>query len=95
MANGNITVSYERRACYVRMANGDMRKAMFHRWTDDASVINAFLEGQASGQHWRVYGLVEYEDGTVRQVIPPSITFVDGGGFDEVAFPPAEGREEE
>lgn len=59
------------RPCYVRK-----KKAMFHCW-------NCINTGSVSG----VYGLVEYEDGTVDALVyPDQIRFADFGSFKETAF---------
>lgn len=55
------------------------KKALFHRWVDDAEAMGGglYVGGPPPGQHWRVYGLVEYEDGSVGEVYPDSIKFLD------------------
>ena len=55
------------------------KKALFHRWVVDVEAIGGglYFDGPPPGQHWRVYGLVEYEDGSVGEVYPDSIKFLD------------------
>lgn len=51
------------------------KKALFHRWVDDAEAMSGGL--CVGGPHWKVYGLVEYEDGHVEEVSPDIIKFLD------------------
>lgn len=63
------------RPCYA----GDGRRALFHRWADIAEPLEAspFVGGATAGQFWRVYGVVEFEDGTVCCLTPEQIKFLD------------------
>lgn len=73
--NGTITVSAsEYRSCTV---NGE--KALFHRWEDKAEVIgeSLFCGGHPGGQLRNVFGIVEFEDGTVKEILPHKIQFLD------------------
>lgn len=49
----------------------------FHTWGTESYVTNGFLAGTTSGQVSALYGIVEYEDGTVHKVDPKCITFTD------------------
>ena len=69
------TVEY--RPCTVRISKTERRKALFHRWADSAQPFTAVLRGTESGQIWQVHGIVEFEDGTIREVWPHEITFCD------------------
>jgi hypothetical protein len=44
------------------------------------------IGGHNGGQLWDVFGLVEMEDGQMREVYPTEVIFADGGDFDTVAF---------
>lgn len=71
----------------TRRANGKLEKeelveyetykGFFHTWGMDAYVSNAYLIGMSGGQFSSLYGVVEFEDGTVHKVDPESITFID------------------
>ena len=63
------------RPCYT----GDGRRALFHRWADIAEPLEAspFVGGPTAGQFWRVYGVVEFEDGTVCCLPLEQIKFFD------------------
>ena len=75
----------ERRPCYV-----DGKKAMFHQWINRAQIAppSPMIGGHNGGQLWDVFGLVEMEDGQMREVYPTEVIFADGGDFDTVAFRP-------
>ena len=55
------------------------KKAFFHRWGDVAEPIppSALSGGHPGGQFWKVFGIVEYEDGSVEMVYPSKICFTD------------------
>ena len=63
----------EYRPCYV-----GNKKALFHMWEDISSIHIAMLKGDVSGQIKRTFGIVEYEDGTIDEVIPSKIRFIEG-----------------
>lgn len=71
MAEAFMTIKnvYQIRTCTV-----DGTKALFHRWADIASPL---VGGPPGGQLYQVYGLVEFEDGTVQMVDPERIRFED------------------
>lgn len=54
-------------------------KALLHRWVDRAYVIepSMLVGGHPGGQVWNVHGLVELEDGSVVEVPPCNIKFLD------------------
>lgn len=52
-------------------------KGLFHTWGIDAYVTEAYLIGMSGGQFSSLYGVVEFEDGTIHKVDPESITFID------------------
>jgi hypothetical protein len=80
-----IAQESEYRPCYV---NG--RKALFHRWVNTARP--QLPKGQELSENARFFqfrtthGLVEYEDGTMDQVWPRDIKFVDHGHFHVYAW---------
>ena len=82
-----IQVTYsEYRPCYV---DSDKR-ALFHRWETRSDVCGSspMVGGHCAGQISFVQGIVELEDGTVRQVSPGRIQFVDSDEkFCGVAWP--------
>ena len=84
-----ISLIAERRPCYV-----DGKKAMFHTWEYRCEIVSpSIMVGGHNGgvQSW-VFGIVEFEDGTVALVLPEKIRFADGGGFQDVEFLPMNER---
>ena len=73
----------DRRPCYVYVDWSNSVKAMFHCWSHETKFLP-----RSSYQVNDTFGIVEFEDGTLGRVKPESIRFVDGGGFNEIAFPP-------
>ena len=61
------------RPCFVKG-----KKALFHRWADKAQVVGeSVLRGShPAGQLWEVFGIIEYEDGTINEVYPNEIRFI-------------------
>lgn len=49
----------------------------FHTWGTESYVTNGYLAGTTAGQVSTLYGIVEYEDGTIHKVAPECITFTD------------------
>lgn len=85
MASLNSTVTItttEYRPCLV-----DGKRALFHRWADDARPLTArgILVTTETPRHqgWSVQGIVEYENGTVARVWPSSIRFLDTERFEQ------------
>lgn len=80
----NIEINFGVRPCIVTQ-NGEEKKALFHMWEFFAKpvAIGSCPEGQMS----MIFGLVEYEDGTMGEVNPSQIRFVDnrikGYAFEE------------
>lgn len=72
-----LEVKQNLRPCIVEKEG----KALFHRWVDSATTVPAILQGQVSGQVWHVYGLVEFEDGSIDYVHPMEIKFLDSEGI--------------
>lgn len=55
----------------------EIHKGYFHTWAVESYVSNGYLAGTTAGQISDLYGVVEYEDGTVHRVNPECITFTD------------------
>lgn len=84
MAFNEIVIkTSEYRPCIV---NG--KKALFHKWNEFAKVVEAspLIGGSPAGQIKYTLGMVEYEDGTVEEVLPRHIKFLDHNLFNEIAF---------
>lgn len=52
-------------------------KGYFHTWGVEAYTTTGYLVGTVPGQVSTLYGLVEYEDGTMHKVDPGCIRFLD------------------
>lgn len=55
----------------------EIHKGYFHTWGSVEYVTNGYLAGTIAGQISMLYGVVEYENGTVHRVPPECITFAD------------------
>lgn len=66
--------SAEYRPCY---ANG--KKALFHRWSAKSEIVepSAMIGGHNGGVLFWTVAIVEYQDGTVGEVLPTDIRFCD------------------
>lgn len=84
----SIEISFGVRPCIVKQ-NGKEKKALFHMWNNFAKPVAAdvYAGGCPEGQISIVFGIVEYEDGSVDEVRPAQIQFVDnkikGYAFEE------------
>lgn len=84
----NIEINFWVRPCIVKQ-NGEEKKALFHMWNNFAKPVAAdvYAGGCPEGQISIVFGIVEYEDGSVDEVRPAQIRFVDnkikGYAFEE------------
>lgn len=84
----NIEINFGGRPCIVTQ-NGEEKKALFHMWNNFAKPVAAdvYAGGCPEGQISIVFGIVEYEDGSVDEVRPAQIRFVDnkikGYAFEE------------
>lgn len=79
MANlSGIEIKPRLRPCLVAGQGGTSR-ALFHCWSNKAYVVPPSLlkGGHTGGQVWTTYGIVEMEDGSVFEVLPSSIEFLD------------------
>ena len=80
------------RQCILRNSLEFCKKAMFHQWIIRAQVAppSPMVGGEPGGQLMDVFGLVEMEDGHMKEVYPYSVVFADGGDFATTAFKPIE-----
>lgn len=72
----------EYRPCIVQNEKGrgcEYKKALFHCWDFRSELYGAspLIGGHSAGQVSGTFGIVEYEDGTVHEVLPTQIRFVD------------------
>lgn len=74
----NVEINFGVRPCIVKQ-NGEEKKALFHIWNNFAKPVAAdvYAGGCPEGQISIVFGIVEYEDGSVDEVRPAQIRFVD------------------
>lgn len=68
--------------------------ALFHCWNHRSEVVgeSPLRGGHPGGQISGTFAIVEYEDGTVHEVEPQNIRFVDNL-ISEYAFPEMEGKQ--
>lgn len=81
--DGTITIETgEYRPCLV-----DGKKALFHRWEDKSKIVepSVMVGGHGGGVLKYTVAIVEYENGSVAEVFPNYIKFVDGK-INEYAF---------
>ena len=73
--DSKITFGFELRPCFV----GE-EKGLFHHWEDYSQLYGESLMvgGHGAGQVSQTFGLVEYEDGSIKRVQPYDIRFCDG-----------------
>lgn len=67
----------KREQCSRSDPEEETRKGYFHTWGTESYVTSGYLAGTTAGQISTLYGVVEYEDGTVHRVSPECITFAD------------------
>lgn len=72
--NNKIEFVLQLRPCYV-----DGTKALFHGWGQNNLVVEPqpMISGGPGGTVAYTLGIVEFSDGTVKQVFPGEIKFVD------------------
>ena len=63
--------------CVVQEA--EEHKGYFHRWSERYWAVgeSPMVGGHSAGQMSATVGIVEYEDGTVHEVLPGQIQFTD------------------
>lgn len=69
----------------------EIHKSLFHRWSHRSEVVgeSALRGGHSAGQISATFAIVEYEDGTIHEVEPQNIRFVDNA-MSEYPFPEME-----
>lgn len=69
-------------------------KALFHCWNYRSQLVDAWpmIDGHPGGQVSGTFAIVEYEDGTIHEVEPTQIRFVDNA-TSEYVFPEMEEKE--
>ena len=93
--DGKITIESGLRPCIVRIPDKKKQfkemKALFHCWDFRSEVIGeSYLRGgHPAGQISATFALVEYSDGTIHEVEPTQIRFVDNPMI-EYVFPKME-----
>lgn len=92
--DGKITNERELRPCIVE----NSVKALFHLWAvkrtphyEIKSPVKGFLNPLFEGFDEYIVAIVEYEDGTIHEVEPTKIRFVDNE-MRRCAFPEMEGK---
>lgn len=93
--DSKIVIKRELRPCYV-----DGRKALWHCWSNSAMIVRHSalwepprkLESGTSFDESKeecyqaTMAIVEYEDGTVDEIMPYKVKFADHGDFREIAW---------
>lgn len=71
-----IFTDIERRICIIN----NNEKALFHKWVTRKNVIepSPMIGGHPGGEIQFELGIVEFEDGTIAEVAPHQIKFIDG-----------------
>lgn len=67
----------KRNQCSKLEPEEEIHEGYFHTWGIESYVTNGYLVGTTAGQISTLYGVAEYEDGTVHRVPPECITFTD------------------
>lgn len=82
-------LSNEYRPCMVR----GRKKALFHRWVQSSEIVPPALTvgGHGGGVVAGAMAVVEFEDGSVMEVSPSSVTFLDSKRLFRRQFPREEG----
>lgn len=84
----DIEIRMSLRPCFI--GGGDStEKALFHGWCNRAYIIepSPLKGGHPGGQVLNTYGIVELEDGSVVEVPPCNIKFIDPS-HEGYAWPP-------
>lgn len=90
-----ITIESGLRPCIVRIPDKKKQfkemKALFHCWDFRSEVIGeSYLRGgHPAGQISATFAIVEYSDGTIHEVEPTQIRFLDNA-MSEYVFPEME-----
>ena len=108
--DGKIEIGIEYRPCVVYfpeikrkvgktellIQKEEKHKALFHCWNHRSELYDAspMIGGHPGGQVSGTFAIVEYEDGTVHEVEPQNIRFVDNA-MSEYVFPEMKGFKDE
>lgn len=70
----NLKIDMNLRPCKV-----NDKKALFHRWNEVRQVVppSNLIGGHNGGLISQTFGIVEFEDGTVKECYPNEIKFLD------------------
>lgn len=92
--DGKILIGIDYRPCLVTEPSKKQIKALFHCWVFYSQPYNfsPMLVGYSGGRTSNTIALVEYEDGTIHEVNPIQIRFIDNA-MREYAFPEMEEKE--
>lgn len=84
-----------RRMCYRSTVNGS-EKCLFHCWSTESNVIppSNLRGGHSGGTISETVGILEFEDGHLEKLSIGDFWFIDGGQFEQWAWP-IEDEEEE
>lgn len=74
--NTEIRIKYELRPCVVTHCEA-WKKGLFHRWVELSSGKDARELTHKTLDEWKMYALVELEDGSVEYVPAYHIIFLD------------------
>ena len=79
----------------IHSREGETCKALFHCWNHRSELYDAspMIGGHPVGQVSGTFAIVEYEDGTIHEVEPTQIRFVDNA-MSEYVFPYDKGKKE-
>lgn len=82
-----IEITDRHRPCLYRGEKG-LYKAIFHRWVEERQLVDAspFQGGHPGGCIAATFALIETENGTMREVAPDKIQFIDHSEFAEYAW---------
>ena len=74
-----------RRPCMTK----DGKKCFFHCWNHESNIVGPSLlkGGHSGGVVSGVLGILEFEDGSIKKMSIEKFKFVDGGGFEDYAWP--------
>lgn len=100
--DGELTIGIDYRPCIVTETNWKRAleenkpvkkhyKALFHCWSHRSEVIgeSCLRGGHPAGQVSSTFAIVEFEDGTVHEVKPWNVRFIDNA-MSEYVFPEME-----
>lgn len=73
-----LCIEHKLRPCYI-LSKNEKKKALFHCWSHISDVVGAspMVGGHPGGTVAYPVGIVELEDGSVKEVEPTYIVFID------------------